>query len=188
MVDDNLLDRSDYNRLGDLLVSVLPSSTVSLFGAGFAASVFNYLSRSSSEFIVVERINGTIEGAAVVTTDRQSLARRLLLQTNLMLKLPFHLCNRGVWRMLFGKSDNVYISDPELVFIFLSPEHRSKGLGSIMLRRIEARLNEMAFPAYCVRTEEDNDKAINFYNREGFEYNFKFNYAGQTFCLMTKQL
>jgi GNAT superfamily N-acetyltransferase len=188
-VSDDTLIEADFERLGTLLVSCLPTSSISLLGVPYSTSAFRYFDSSESEVVFVERVNGRLESACVMSMARNALPRRLLFHTGLVFHLALGIWRAGLWRALTGRSDGFKLERPEVFILFTSHDHRGHGLGGALLRRCEAFLGDQGHTAYCVRTEDDEDNpAIRFYHRNGFQGGTRFYDSGMKYRLMTKYL
>ena len=185
----DILNEADFERLGSSLISYLPTSALSLFGVPYATSAFRYFGSSKSEAVFVERVGGLLESAGVVSMARNTLARRLMLHTGLVFHLALGFWRAGVRRALLGRSDGFQVDHPEVFILFTSPHHRSRGFGTALLRRCETFLGDQGYAAYCVRTEDAEDNpAIRFYHRNGFQDGPRFHVSGMRYRLLTKSL
>lgn len=84
-----------------------------------------------------------------------------------------------------GKSRYIgYENDLELISIYALPDYFGKGCGHLLIKEIKKLSKENKYKKICLWVLEGNDRAIKFYEREGFLNN------GETtsFEIMNKKL
>ena len=167
-IDENLKS-TDITQLAQLQISCLPDSPLSKFGIGFAESLFRYFDRSSNEILLVERIKGKIESAAVISCKIETLSVRLLVNTNFIWHSPFFIWRKDVWSSFLSSAVEDMPVLPQLFILMTSEENRSTGIGSHLVSLSNKILSDFGYNQYCVRTsvEEDN-LATKFYLKNNF--------------------
>jgi hypothetical protein len=117
-------------------LEALPQSLVSLVGERYARAFYRYCSGSAHELVLVERDGGALAAACLVSLEPDTLSRRLLKRTPLLLLSPFALGRLPLTQLLRGAlrpSGPAQPRGPELLLIFTLAEARGQGLGARLL-------------------------------------------------------
>ena len=196
--DDRELAAGDLARLGALHVECIDDSLPALLGPRFAARLYAYLTRSQFEHVLWERVDGAIESAVVVSEAPGSLQARIARETLLHL-LPAAiaaLCtSTAFWRFLAGTLVHALRQQaepgnaPEITYVFTNPQLQGRKLGKRLIERVDALLRSKGVDVYYVKTlDEPGNRAIAFYEREGFERIGTRDEAGRRFVEFRKRL
>lgn len=70
---------------------------------------------------------------------------------------------------LFGSKNKYDTKSAELVYLTVDPSRRSAGTGQTLVEYFEKKLNGLDIRAYELSVDSGNEKAIDFYERLGFE-------------------
>jgi GNAT superfamily N-acetyltransferase len=195
---DRDLDAADLARLGALHVECIDDSLPALLGARFAARLYAFLERSSSEHVLCERVDGRVESAVVVSESPGDLQGRIARAT-----LP-HLLAAGAvalltrwafWQFVAGaigdaaRGSAEHDKAPEITYVFTNPQLQGKRLGKQLIARVDELLRSRGIDVYYVKTLDDPaNRAIAFYEREGFERIGTREDAGRRFVEFHKRL
>ena len=196
--EERELDGGDLVRLGALHVECIDDSLPALLGPRFAARLYAYLIRSQSEHVLCERVDGAIESAVVVSEAPGSLQARIARAT-LRHLLPAALAalftSVAFWRFLagtFGHAAREQVEPgraPEITYVFTNPQLQGRQLGKRLIERVDALLRSKGVDVYYVKTlDEPGNRAIAFYEREGFERIGTREEAGRRFVEFHKRL
>jgi ribosomal protein S18 acetylase RimI-like enzyme len=191
------LPSADLARIARLHVVSIADSIPTMLGAGYATAFFRYLARAPHEHLFVERLEGRIQSACVVSLAPDTVYRRTLRATWLRLAPAAALALRGapfrrfVVRfasdLLHGAAGQPHA--PEITYIFTNPELRSRGLGGRLLTRVERFLRARGVPRYFVRTiDEPSNRALGFYAKQGFQRIGRQLEGGRPFAVFEKPL
>jgi ribosomal protein S18 acetylase RimI-like enzyme len=200
------LTQHDYSELAKLHMSYFPESLISFFGQKYAQQFYQYIGKSPFEFLLINKNQEEIIAVCVLSISPQTLSRRLILHTSLLVNIPFALYNivSHFRTQLFMKcisSFNFYISqrrektlteknsDPEIMHIFTDVKARNQGIGTLMLENCETILMNKGFNRYIIKTWDDEAKpAVKFYTQKGFILRNRFWRNGISMRMMEKVL
>lgn len=189
---DDVLHERDIARLARMHVEALPESLVSLLGEAYARAFYRYCASSAEELLLVERDRGELAGACLVSLAPETLSRRLLTRTPLLLFAPLAVRRLPLRAMLRGAaqpSEPPPPRAPEILLIFTVPEARSQGLGARLLARCEQLLQSRGLHKLLVRTRDDPaNRAIKFYERAQFNRIAARSKYGKRLVLLEKSL
>lgn len=192
------LSEEDLARIADLHVRSIDDSIPTMLGARYARAFFRYLARSPFEWLFVERVGGRIESVCVVSlapdsvylrTLRATLPQLVLGATTAVLRSPRfrRFLLRFVADLLRGTAGQTHA--PEITYIFTSPILRSRGIGRSLVCRVDAFLCERGVSSYYVRTiDESWNRALGFYDAQGFVRIGRQQEGGRPFALFEKSL
>ena len=188
--------RAALAAAADLHCDSLPGSIISMLGPAYALAFYRFAASSDTHSVFVARDGkGQIIGGAVLSLDPTSLSMRLLFQTPLLLHLMRRpsLALQTTWDALCEKlwpnNDKQTYRIPEVVAIFTETNHRNHGVGKELIQEIEAYLVARGIYRYMVRTRGNfENRAINFYEREGFQYIDRYYAHGTWFQLLAKDI
>jgi GNAT superfamily N-acetyltransferase len=195
VVADRLAPR-DVALLARMHVEALPESLVTLVGERYARAFYRHLGASVAELVLLERdAAGALVGACIVSTEPATLSRRLLVRTPLALMAPLALHRLplgGLVRGALGGRDAAAPAQPdgpEILLVFTVPERRGSGVGARLLARAETLLAERGFRRLLVKTRDDPaNRALGFYEREGFVRRASVTKLGKRLVLFEKPL
>jgi len=156
--------------------SCLPSSLVSRLGLSYAETVYRYCTKSKLEVVFAASLQDTVVGGAWLSLEPSSLSRRLLLRTTLVPALLAHPRLALEWigqryrDAQSRESNRTATGYPEVIAIFVDAGHRGRGVGAQLLLEIEGFLRKRHVAHYVLRTHDSpENRAVAFYEREGFE-------------------
>ncbi len=188
------LTETDQHALAAMHCRILPDSLVSRLGRSYAQTFYRYVANSAREFAFVENDNGELISACIVSIQPETLQKRLLWRTSLLLHVPFALPRlplRSILKGLTGQtaSRSKQPPGPEVLLIFTAQRARGRGLGASTLRRCENFLKRLGHDCVYVKTLDSPDnRAIQFYLREGFKQCDAFSKNGKRLVLFSKSL
>jgi GNAT superfamily N-acetyltransferase len=189
---DDVLQEGDLARLACMHVVALPESLVSLLGEQYARAFYRYCASTSEELLLVERERGELSGACLVSLAPETLSRRLLTRTPLLLFAPLAIRRLPLRAMLLGATEPAAAQQPlgpELLLIFTIPEGRSQGLGARLLARCEQQLLSRGLQKLLVKTRDDpSNRALKFYERARFNPIASRSKYGKRLLLLEKSL
>jgi ribosomal protein S18 acetylase RimI-like enzyme len=192
------LSSQDIERIADLHVASIDESIPTMLGGAFPRRFYEFLVESNLEWLFVERVECRVEAVCVVSFQPGSVYGRILRQT-------FPALARALIPALLRKAEfraflRDYAADvlrrprqhspfPEITYVFTSPEQRGKGLGRRLIRRVDAFLRERGVEDYSVKTLEDPaNRALSFYDENGFRRTGRRVEAGRSFVVFQKPL
>jgi GNAT superfamily N-acetyltransferase len=181
------LERDDVQRLAELQRLVLPDSAISMLGSRYTRSFYRYVEWSPLEMVFVEREDGLIISACVVSMNIGSLGRRLLLHTSLL----FEAALRPRWLVsaLRARRHAGRLVGAELLLLFTDASHRGRGCATRLVSRAEAEIGDRGFKEYAVRTfDAPDDPALKYYLKRGFKPSGTFAGHANSFRLLKKRL
>lgn len=192
------LDADDFRRLGALHVECIDDSLPALLGPRFAARLYAFLDRSESEYVLCERVDGRVESAVVVSESPGDLQRRIARATlpQLLVAAGIALFTRWAFgRLLLGtlgeslRHESEPVKAPEITYIFTNSRLQGQQLGKRLIQRVDEMLRTRGVDVYYVKTLDDPaNRAIAFYEREGFERIGRCEEAGRSFVVFHKRL
>ena len=190
--------RPDLVRLGELHARCIDDSLPALLGPRFAARLYAFLQSSASEHILCARVDGRVESAVVVSESPEDLQARIARATLLHLvpaSLRAMLTRAAFWRFLAGALRDSLAGgtepehSPEITYVFTNPQLQGRKLGKGLIARVDAWMIERGIGAYYVKTLDDpTNRAVDFYQREGFERIGTRAEAGRRFVEFRKTL
>jgi ribosomal protein S18 acetylase RimI-like enzyme len=174
----------------------LPDSIISRIGRGYTDAFYRFAAASPKEAVFSALgPDGSVVGAAVLSLEPATLSRRLFFRTPLaphLLRRPRLAIDMGV-EMLRAFAAKDRSSCPrdlaEVLAIFTRPNERSRGIGRCLLRSTEAYLAQRNIASYMVRTvDRPDNRALAFYDREGFQAAGRLHAYGTEFLVLTKHV
>ena len=192
------LSEADLARIAELHVASIEDSIPTMLGARYARAFFGYLARAPFESLFVERIQGRIESVCVVSFAPDTVYLRTLRATlpQLVLCAAAALLRSGRFRrfllrfvvdLLRGAAGQPHA--PEITYIFTNAERRSRGIGQRLVQRVDRYLRERGVSAYYVRTiDEASNRALGFYDAQGFQRIGRQEEGGRPFAVFQKSL
>ncbi|MEO8177417.1 MAG: GNAT family N-acetyltransferase [Deltaproteobacteria bacterium] len=191
-VVDDVLQEGDIARLARMHIAALPESLVSLLGEQYARAFYRYCAATSEELLFVERERGELSGACLVSLAPETLSRRLLTRTPLLLFAPLAIRRLPLRAMVLGAAQPAAPQQPrgpEILLIFTAPELRSQGLGARLLGRCEQLLLSRGLHTLLVKTRDDTaNRALQFYERAQFKPIAVRSKYGKRLLLLEKSL
>ena len=184
------MDERAVEQLAALQVAILPGSMISRLGMAFVREFYRFASRSAEEIVLWKSEGRELIGGCVASLRPQTLSWRLMFRTTLawrLLRLPFRvLLAQVTQREAAGTS----MGDmPELILLFTRGDVRSRGIGAQLLRECESELARRGATEYYVKTiDTENNRAIAFYLREGFEVRGRRIIHTERFCFLSKRI
>ena len=122
----------------------------------------------------------------------ETLSRRLLARTPLLLCAPLAIRRLPLRAMLLGATQPAAPSQPpgpEILLIFTVPELRGQGLGARLLARCEQLLLARGLATVLVKTRDDAaNRALKFYERAQFNPIAARSKYGKRLLLLEKTL
>lgn len=89
-----------------------------------------------------------------------------------------------------GAGGGGLISDTagEIYVLYLSPNRRNEGIGSILLDAITTQQKEFGATEQWISVQKGNQKGIPFYEAKGFEFQYEEQEDGYTSCRYKRQI
>ncbi len=191
------LSTRDVDRIAAIHVASIEDSLVTLIGGDYARRFYYWLADSEHEWILIERIDGGVESACVVSLEPASLYSRCVRATwpSLVRSSLSALFRRlAFWSFLLSfardglRSGATAAPGPEITFIFTSERSRGSGLGGRLLRRADAFFRRRGMKTYFVKTIDDPaNRALSFYDRNGFRRIARKTEGGRRFMVFQKR-
>ena len=161
--DERPLSSSDLERVGQLHVESIDDSLPALLGARYAASLYQYLARSAEEVLFVEFTGERVDSCCVVSLAPDSLYGRIARATwpSLLWHAALALRQRAFRDFLRGAARDAFRATPgtsktpEITYIFTNQNVRGRGLGRVLIERVDAHLREAGFGSYFVKTLDE---------------------------------
>jgi ribosomal protein S18 acetylase RimI-like enzyme len=190
------LSREDLARVAALHVASIDDSIPTMLGERYARAFFAYLAHAPYEYLFIERVDGRIESVCVVSLAPATVYMRTLRATLPQLVVSAGLAVfrsakfrrfvvRFVRDLAAGAGEAQHL--PDITYIFTHPELRSRGHGGRLVKRVEKFLRARGTPLYTVRTiDEDWNRALHFYEAQGFHRTGRQVEGGRPFALFEK--
>ena len=191
------LSPADLERIGRLHAESIDDSHPALLGVRYAGVLYQFLAGSEHEVLFTEAVDGQVESCCVVSLDPDSLFTRIARGTwpALVRDALLALRLRAFRSYLLGtlrdalKPGKKPGRAPEITFIFSNRDVRGRGFGRVLIERVDRYLQESGFGVYYVKTlDEPANRAIGFYEEQGFAPIDRCEEAGRTFVEFEKQL
>ncbi len=189
----------DMLSLARLHEQCLDDSIFSLMGTGALATYYRFVTRSDRESLFLIRDEGTIIGAAVLSTSPHDMSGRLFRRYGLALSGPLikGLVGSATFRTRFFK--HLIAKDstpaalallPEIVQIFVHPDHRNQQIGSRLLNDAEGWLRVGGVNRYYIKTHNvgEQNQALPFYESRGFSRAGESTFAGELYVYFVKEI
>lgn len=192
------LSAADVERMAELHVASVEDSIPTMLGAGYAKAFFRYLAGSGREVVLTAREGGRIESVLVLSFEPGTVYGRTLRATWLQL-----LASAGravVLSSVFRRFVVRFVGDlargtagqahtPEITYAFTRESLRSTGMGSKLVARADALLRALDVTSYYVRTiDAPTNRALAFYERNGFDRIERQIEGGRAFAVLRKEL
>jgi GNAT superfamily N-acetyltransferase len=159
-------------------------------GIAFVREFYRFAARSSEEIVLWKDRDGEVIGGCVASLSPGTLSRRLLFRTTLIIRLA-----RAPLRLLLALATpsttplRAVVGMPELILLFTHAGKRSLGVGAQLVRECEDVLSRLGVQEYYVKTLDAQDnRAIGFYLREGFEERGSALVHNEQFRFLTKKI
>lgn len=192
-IKSDSFSKIDYIGLARLHIDSIPDTSFSIIGQQAAALMYRFIDESSKEILLAATIDGIVCGGIVVSYEPATITKRFIKSYTLSFltssipsllrkihKLPELL------RLL--AMDEPYKYAPELMFLYTEPELRSKGIGGKLVQKIAALMKGVT-PSLYVRTlDKIENRAIAFYERNGFKRHETVEYLGKAQVVMLKEI
>ena len=194
MNSEPVLTEADLARLAALHVASIDDSLPALLGARFTRGLYRFFSASEHELLLVERVEGRIEGACVVSFAPATLERRIARATfwSLLPAAARAVLTRAEFRALLLHTLRGPAGEekaPEITYVFVSPVLRGRELGKRLVERVAAALSEREVSGYHVKTLDDPaNRALRFYEQNGFRRIGLRKEGGRSFVEFHRQL
>jgi GNAT superfamily N-acetyltransferase len=192
------LSERDLQRLAELHVASIEDSIPTLVGVRFAVEFYRFIESSPHEWLLVDRIGEEIASACVVSDQPETVYARTVRHTwpvLLWCAARAFLVNpdfrRFAWAFLPEKLRGSVepIPGPEIAYVFTAPEYRSRRLGRHLIERVDVWLGSRGVDLYWVKTiDETANRAISFYERNGFQRAGRRRERGRDFVVFQKAL
>jgi len=189
-----VLTDADLARLAALHVASIDDSLPALLGARFTRGLYRFFSTSQHELLLVERVEGRIEGACVVSFAPATLNHRIARATfcSLLPLAALTVLARSEFRALLWHTLRDSAGEekaPEITYVFVSPVLRGRELGKRLIERVDAALSEREVSGYYVKTlDESANRALRFYEQNGFRRIGLRKEGGRSFVEFHRQL
>jgi ribosomal protein S18 acetylase RimI-like enzyme len=175
----------------------LSESMVSVFGPAVLARYYEFLVTSEQEAVFVCSVDGHVAGAAVISEEPEALIGKFLRRATPAV----------VWHIAIGTLTSISTAKrvarsvrqpkplpavdgmPEVVQLFVDPSIQGSGLGRALLADVERHLAGSGHGSYFVKTlAADDNQALGFYDRLGFEPAGEQTLQGFRFRFLIKRL
>lgn len=167
-------------------------------GQGVLCVFYSALIQDKSTIVWGVENDQKIVGFCVASTAPRGLYSRIFIKHffNFMIPLAISfLKNLNLLKRMITSftSSNKYYIEPKysssLLSICVSPEHAGKGVGKILLNRLENELILQKQPGYYLTTDAENNNATNhFYLSFGFKLYDIFNQGNRIMNIYVKEL
>jgi len=192
-IKNNDFTEIDYRGLAKLHIDSIPDTSFSIIGEKAAALMYRFIDKNDKEILLAAIIDGIVRGGIVVSYEPETITNRFLKNYPLGFSVRFFpSLLRNIFRVpeLFNlfAADEAYKYAPELMFLYTAPELRSKGIGGLLVQNIITQMEGTA-PFLYVRTLDNKEnRAIAFYERNGFKRYETVEYLDKLQVIMVRQL
>lgn len=178
--------KNDAFTLAQLHIARLSTGFLSELGVGLLSMVYRYLIRYQRVWVYEDQ--GQVVGFVSLSVDGQSMMKQFILRYPWFL-VRFLLFSLRHPLLLFkaietfrapaktasgsmeAKMPNLHL--PELLSIAVSNQVQTKGIGTALLKPLEAFLKEQGYSSYKVVAGEELVSANRFYQKNGFTLAFQ---------------
>lgn len=191
----NDLNQKDLDDIVKIHLETLSEDLLPQLGEKFLIKFYKYINNSELEEIFFIKDQDNLLATCIISYHPNTLLRRVLKNTFIYFIYSFAiniLTNKklfiSVFKIFFNKT--IFVSQsPEIVYIFTNPIFQGKGIGKNVIEKVENALRNKKINKYYVKTLNDKEnKAINFYLKNGFKKIKRFNYAGNVYLYLEKCL
>lgn len=155
-------------ELAHLHSTCLPASLLARLGERTLSEAYGYFAASPHERVLVARGDGAgILGAAVISLAPETLGRRLLLHTRLLLRPSRWLALLPAALELHDRQADA-VAWPDLVTLFVAVSARRRGVGAALLGSCAAECRASGSAGLCVYASAADATVIAFYIDNGF--------------------
>ena len=192
-IKSNEFSEIDYRRLAKLHIDSIPDTSISIIGERAAALMYRFIHESKKELLLAATIDGTIYGGIVVSYEPATISRRFIKTYPIRFAarfFPSFIQNISRLPELFKlfAADDPYKYSPELMFLYTDQKLRSKGIGRFLVKEIALQIKEIS-PLLYVRTLDNKEnRAIPFYERNGFKIYEAIEHLGKIQIVMVSEL
>ena len=163
-------DANDFSRL---VLHTMPRFFLYIFGhkvRGLIAKVFRHRNNDFSfEHSYFIEVRGKIAGMAALY-DYGQKKKQDLRTTLLFIKyMGWNVFARGIGLLRAKKEMKVAKDEFKLSYIALYPKFRGLGFGRALLDKIEEEARKKKAKRIVLRTDVDNERAINLYEKCGYK-------------------
>ena len=167
---------------------------ITLFGRVFLEKLYGALLEENLGFFIRTTEGPMLKGFIFVCTDSSRLCGLMLKRMQVFLlpvlkvlvRRPYLLNN--VLETFFYAARQGVVAQPELLVMAVGEEYRSKGIGTQMLRDMEAELFQKGYRNYKLTVRNEMTRSIHFYEKNGLCLLRKFNLYGRIWNVYTKEL
>jgi ribosomal protein S18 acetylase RimI-like enzyme len=189
------ISESDCDALARLHEINLGNSTIGQLGRPLLKRYYRFVERSAHETLFVERVDGEVVGAAVLSLRPDSVISRFVKSEIVAFALAVvkkTLAQPGFIRTVFAQGRGAKLApdqstEVELIQIYVDTTQRNRQVGRKLLRQMEDFLFCRGVRRYCIRTRTTNNEAtLSFYNQNGFIEAARVPWKDDVFVFMTK--
>lgn len=185
---------ADFKALAALHIDSIPRTSFSLIGPDAAALAYRCMAASSRETVAAAMKNNVVCGGLVISHDPATLIRRILVQ------YPLQFCARAAFPLLrritrlpevcslLAGSAAPYAFTPELMFLYADPAMRGQGIGTMLLESVLPLLAANVPTLYVRTLDEEGNRALGFYRKNGFREVEVVEYLGKRQAVMARAL
>lgn len=165
----------DVAEVAELHRSQLPDSFLAELGPRFLRALYRRIVRDDHSFLLVVRERGRVIAFVAGTESTSTLYRRFAVRDLLaavtaaapvMLRRP----RRVLETLRYGTgAPSPGLPAAELLALAVSPQHRQRGLGSLLVRGVQAEFTRRGIPCVRVVVSAANSAAIRTYRACAFE-------------------
>lgn len=189
------ISEADRDALARLHEINLGNSTIGQLGASLLKRYYRFIERSGDEVLFVERVDGELAGAAVLSLRPESVISRFVKSEIVGFALAVvrkTLAHPGFVRTVLAQGKGAKLEpenspEIELIQIYVDTTRRNKQVGRKLLKQLEDFLRGRGVREYFIRTRTtDNEAALGFYDRNGFIEAARVPWKDDVFVFMRK--
>ena len=161
--------KEEIDKIVNLHLASLKEGALYQLGGNVLKIFYEELLKDNGSFILVYEQNKIIVGVAASTKDVELLLRKI--KRKHFLKIAFNILKKSLTSpKLPFKLLQKYPSGikPELLFLFVDPVQRGKGIGEELVKATSKRLKNMKIKKYKITILSSNFRGKKFYERIGF--------------------
>lgn len=191
----NKISQKDLSDIVNIHFKTLGDDLLPQLGKNFLLRFYQYIDNSELEEIFIIKDEHQVIASCIISWQPNTILQRVVKKIFIYFIYAL-IINIVTNKKLFSSALKIFLNktrfisqSPEIVYIFTNPMFQGKGIGKNVIEKVENSLRNKKINKYYVKTLNDKEnKAINFYLKNGFKEIKSFNYAGNVYLYLEKCL
>ncbi len=181
----NTVDGEMFSQIAKLHYDSLSyRSFITLFGVDFLRKIYEAIVMERLGFFVVAVETNALKGFLLGLTDSTQLTK--IIFKRILNFLPMLISGlikhpgaiRYLWETVFYADKEGGEIKPELLVMAVQEEHRSQGIGSALVRKLDEEFRKKGIHHYKVTVHQEMKRSIHFYERNCMSFKKPFRLYG----------